>query len=70
MEERYGKTFASYSGVYRAAVILICDLDKKSLKEFRMELLQVLDGCDPKPQTRFCIAIEEFESWFLGDVVA
>lgn len=66
----YGKAFANYSEDYPAAVILICDLDKKCLKEFRLELLQVLDDCDPKPQTRFCIAIEEFESWFLGDIVA
>ena len=29
-----------------------------------------LNSCNPKPETRFCIAIEEFEAWYLGDVSA
>ena len=66
----YGKTFAQYSSNYPAAVILVCDLDDKCLKTFRQELYAVLNECHPKPATRFCIAIEEFEAWFLGDIRA
>jgi hypothetical protein len=65
----YGKTFAGY-GDFPAAVILICDLDDKCLKKFRAELFRILDGCRPKPETGFCIAIEEGEAWFLGDLPA
>jgi hypothetical protein len=66
----YGKTFASYPANYPAAVILICDLDDKCLKEFRQELFDILNACERRPETRFCIAIEEGEAWFLGDMPA
>ena len=66
----YGKTFANYPEDYPAAVILICDLDAKCLKTFREELHAILNACDPKPETRFCVAIEEGEAWFLGDIPA
>ena len=66
----YGKTFAQYPPNYPAAVILVCDLDDKCLKTFRQELYAVLNECHPKLATRFCIAIEEFEAWFLGDIRA
>ena len=66
----YGKTFANYPEDYSAAVILVCDLDDKCLKSFRQELLATLYACNPKPETRFCIAIEEGEAWFLGDITA
>ena len=66
----YGKTFAGYSPNYQAAVIVVCDLDTKCLKEFRQELFRVLNACNPKPETRFCIAIEEGEAWLLGDIPA
>ena len=66
----YGKTFAGYSPNYPAAVILVCDLDDKCLKTFRRELFNVLNACNPKPETRFCIAIEEGEAWLLGDIPA
>ena len=62
----YGKSFADYS----SALIIICDLDNKCLKSFRTELLTILNSCIPKPITKFCIAIEEFEAWFLGDIQA
>ena len=55
---------------YKAAVIVVCDLDKKCFKKFRQELLGVLEQCNPKPETRFCIAREEVEAWFLGDIPA
>lgn len=66
----YWKTFANYPDDYPAAVILVCDLDDKCLKDFRGELYIILNGCDPKPKTRFCVAIEEGEAWFLGDIPA
>ena len=66
----YGNTFANYPANYPAAVILVCDLDDKCLKAFREELFTVLDTCNPKPETRFCIAIEEGEAWLLGDIPA
>ena len=66
----FGKTFASYPSNYPAAVIVVCDLDDRCLKTFRQELLTVLDACNPRPETRFCIAIEEGEAWLLGDIPA
>ena len=62
----YGKSFSNYC----AAVIVICDLDKKCKKEFIQDLRNVLNACDPRPVTRFCIAIEEGEAWLLGDRLA
>ncbi|OIO71844.1 MAG: hypothetical protein CO186_12965 [Zetaproteobacteria bacterium CG_4_9_14_3_um_filter_49_83] len=66
----YGNTFAKYPADYPTAVILVCDLDNKCLKSFRQELFNILNACNPKPETRFCIAIEEGEAWFLGDIPA
>ncbi|MDE0635638.1 MAG: hypothetical protein OXI43_07280 [Candidatus Poribacteria bacterium] len=66
----FGKTFANYPTNFPAAVIVICDLDNKCLKTFRQELFKVLNSCNPKPETRFCIAIEEGEAWLLGDIPA
>ena len=59
----YGQTFTNYPAV----LFVVCDLDDKCLKAFRRELLAVLHACNPKPDTRFCIAIEEGEAWLLGD---
>ncbi|MDQ7073866.1 MAG: DUF4276 family protein [Gammaproteobacteria bacterium] len=66
----YGKTFSDYPNDCPAAVIVVCDLDDKCLKAFHKELLTVLNACNPKPETRFCLAIEEGEAWFLGDIAA
>lgn len=63
----YGK---AYPANYKAVVIVVCDLDNKCLRGFREELFAILNSCDPKPVTRFCIAIEEGEAWFLGDLPA
>lgn len=63
----YGKTFSGYGDGFSAAVVVVCDLDDKDLTNFRAELDAVLNRCNPPPDTRFCIAIEEGESWFLGD---
>jgi len=34
------------------------------------ELNNILNACRPKPEARFCFAIEEGEAWFLGDLPA
>ena len=66
----FGRTFANYSTNFPAAVIVVCDLDRRCLKKFRQELFNILNTCNPKPETRFCIAIEEGEAWLLGDISA
>jgi hypothetical protein len=66
----FGKTFLKYPNDSPAVVIVVCDLDRKCLKEFRAELYDLLDSCFPKPETRFCIAVEEGEAWLLGDIEA
>ncbi|MEW6064855.1 hypothetical protein P378_12335 [Desulforamulus profundi] len=55
---------------YNAAVMVVVDLDKKVCTSFKEELVNILDDCDPKPRTLFRIAIEEMESWLLGDLDA
>jgi Domain of unknown function (DUF4276) len=66
----YGKAFANNPSSYPVAVIIICDLDNRILEDFLNELDAVLGNCSPKPDTHFCIAIEEGEAWFLGDITA
>jgi hypothetical protein len=66
----YGRAFAGYPEDYPAVVVLVCDLDWRCLHEFRHELIGILTFCSPKPETRFCFAIEEGEAWFLGDLNA
>ncbi len=66
----HGRTIANYPANYPAAVIVVCDLDSRCLKTFRQELFAVLNACHSKPNTRFCIAIEEGEAWLLGDIPA
>lgn len=66
----YGRTFVNYPSTTPAAVVLVCDLDEKPLAAFLGELNGILDACNPAPKARFCIAIEEGEAWFLGDVPA
>ena len=62
----YGRTHANYTG-YEAAVIVVCDLDDRCMKEFRDALLGLLRKVWPRPRTLFCLAIEEGEAWLLGD---
>lgn len=66
----YGKTFENYPKAYQACVIVVADLDARNEPVFRRELEAILTACDPKPVTRFCLAIEEGEAWFLGDRTA
>lgn len=66
----YGKTFTGYGLNYPCIVILVCDLDEKNYSVFIDQLQMILNSCEPKPETRFCIAIEEMEAWLLGDISA
>jgi len=66
----FGRAFSGYGEGYKAAVIVICDLDQKDLNTFLKELNAALDSCNPKPETYFCIAVEESEAWLLGDIPA
>ncbi|MBF0183564.1 MAG: DUF4276 family protein [Magnetococcales bacterium] len=63
----YGNTYPPGSDV---AVLVVVDLDQRCQKAFRQELLALLQGCDPAPQTMFCLAVEELEAWYLGDRAA
>jgi hypothetical protein len=63
----YGKTFPNGRG---ATVIVVCDLDRKKPEVFSSELKKILDACNPRPKALFCLAIEESEAWFLGDLPA
>ena len=49
------------------AVVVVVDLDTRDCLGFKRELVGLLDNCDPAPRALFRIAIEELESWFLGD---
>jgi hypothetical protein len=66
----YGAAFAKYPADYKAAVIVVCDLDDKDLKAFCADLNSILNACSPKPNACFCLAIEEGEAWLLGDLTA
>ncbi len=66
----YGRTHQSYGGTYDACVVVVCDLDDRCLKQFRADLLNILQQCSPAPRTQFCIAVEEVEAWLLGDISA
>ena len=58
----YGKSLPD-----SCAVVVVVDLDDRDCMEFKRELLDVLDVCDPSPRALFRIAIEEGEAWLLGD---
>jgi hypothetical protein len=64
----YGKQYSNSN--QQMGVVVVCDLDDRCLKAFRQELDAVLHKCRPAPATRFCIAVRELESWYLGDFAA
>lgn len=52
-------------------VVVLVDLDdRQSCIDFKNQLLALLNYCDKKPNVLFRIAIEELESWYLGDANA
>ena len=66
----FGKTYHNWGESYKGHVVVIFDLDDKSLDEFLAQLHQLLEWCQMAPETSFCMAIEEGEAWFLGDANA
>ncbi len=53
------------------ALFIVIDGDKRDCKVFKQELESVLKTCGTsKSNIVFCIAIEEMESWLLGDNTA
>jgi hypothetical protein len=59
----YGKAHRNI----QAAVVVVVDLDYRDCVEFKQEMLEILEVCNPQPTTLFRIAIEEGEAWLLGD---
>jgi hypothetical protein len=51
-------------------IVVICDLDKRDKESFLAELTNVLNLCSPRPKAFFCLAVEELEAWYLGDLDA
>ncbi len=66
----YGRTLRGYPPDNGQAVVVVCDLDDRNPQKFLGELNAILNACNPKPEARFCFAIEEGEAWFLGDLPA
>jgi hypothetical protein len=66
----FGKAYKGYGEEYRAVLFVLMDLDTRDKTEFLEELKSVLQSCSPRPETYFCLAIEESEAWFLGDIEA
>jgi hypothetical protein len=60
----------SKPGWEKAVVIVVVDCDNRNCGDFKKELVNLLDSCNPKPHTFFRIAIEEIEAWILGDAQA
>ncbi len=49
------------------AVVVVLDADRRDCREFLEELSQLLESCNPTPDTMFRLAIEEMEAWYFGD---
>jgi hypothetical protein len=68
--DRLPKILAGYGLSQRGrdeAVLVVVDLDDRDCVAFKLELNQILNGCNPRPRAMFRIAIEEMEAWLLGD---
>ena len=66
----YGNRFAGFGADYPAAVIVVCDLDRRDRPAFSNELSRIARQATPCPRHAFCLAVEEGEAWFLGDLAA
>jgi len=58
----YGKSLQEYG-----AVVVVVDQDSRDCRQLKADLLKILNDCNPRPLALFRIAVEEMESWFLGD---
>jgi len=59
----YGKSLRGTD----SGVVVVVDLDDRDCVGFKQELLQIQRRCHPRPNVLFRLAIEEMESWLLGD---
>lgn len=66
----FGNAYKGYGEHYLANLVVVIDLDSKNKHDFLGELNMVLGQCSPKPNTSFCLAVEEGEAWLLGDINA
>lgn len=66
----YGSVLSRYPENYPAVLVIVCDLDRRCLKEFRNSIMECIDRCINKPETILCLAVEEGEAWLLGDTEA
>ena len=64
----YGKTYPN--GAHGTSIVVVLDCDRSDCKSLLSKMLNLLNSCNPKPQTMFRIAIEECEAWILGDINA
>lgn len=51
-------------------VLVVADTDRRDCRMFLSELNNMLEGCNPRPNVMFRLAIEEIEAWLLGDQAA
>ena len=49
---------------------MVCDLDNRCFREFRQDLSNCLEKSAIQSPIYFCIAVEEGEAWYLGDINA
>lgn len=54
----------------KKAIVVVVDCDDKHFSTFKEELVSMSKKLDLDIDTLFCIAIEEMESWLLGDMNA
>lgn len=64
----YGNSLKQLPG--GGMLVVLCDLDQRDRHGFLHELQNLLAQCHPQPDTRFALAIEEYEAWYLGDFTA
>jgi len=62
----YGRSLPPES----VSVVVVVDQDRRDCKALKAEMVQVLQACQPRPETLFRIAVEEMEAWLLGDRAA
>jgi hypothetical protein len=55
---------------FKKAVIVVVDCDDKDRFQFKKDLVEMAEKLELKVDTIFCIAVEEMESWLLGDTNA
>lgn len=51
-------------------VVVLVDSDTKDCVTFKREIMSVVDSCDPRPAALVRIAVQETESWLVGDAEA